>query len=111
MFKLHDRVFVKLVRPGEFVSAELAGSVVAHSGGLACLVGRLELRSSPRTLPDSLLSLLIVMDYVARGWMVSGTGIELHVKLSLHLFVLLFSDFRCVIFLFIFTEERLVGLA
>jgi hypothetical protein len=58
-----------------------------------------------------LLSLLIIFDNVARGWMISGTGIELHVKLSLHLLVLLFPDFRRIIFLFILTKERLVGLA
>lgn len=111
MFKLHDGVFVKLVRPGKLISAKLAGSVVTHSG-LATSVGSLlELRSSSRLLPNSLLSLLVVFDNVARRWMISRTGIELHVKLLLHLLILLFSDFRCVIFLFILTKEWLVGLA
>jgi len=62
-------------------------------------------------LPDSLLTVLIVFNDVARRWMISRTGIELHVKLSLHLLVLLFSDFRCIIFLFILTKEWLAGLA
>ena len=43
--------------------------------------------------------------------MIRGTSIKLHVELSLHFFVLLLPDFRCVIFLFILTKQRLVGLA